>query len=539
MSGEKPASDIPSILDTPYDRVPYKSYPFRQSHPERLATIAKLHGIDAPRLTNCRVLEIGCASGGNLLPMADRFSESEFIGIDLSSAQVAAGNKVVEESGLQNVRLIHGDIRSMPDDLGDFDYIVAHGVFSWIPTDAQTALLDVCGNQLTENGIAYVSYNTFPGWRMRGMIRDIMGYHTRKSGKPEDQVRKARALLNFLAESVPTEGNPYGLLLNSELEQLRDKEDYYLIHEHLEDVNDPIYFSEFAERAERAGLQYLGEADFSVMAVENFSPSVAAMLNSLSENIIEREQYMDFVRNRMFRQTLLCRSGLTIDRNLSPLRLRELHVCSNTKPSEPIRSLRDNSPATFESGASVTKTTDPIVKAALAHLGAIWPSYISFGRLVAMAKSIIADQPSIVDTAGASIEAERLGKSLLRCYATGHVELSVEPAKYETIPSENSGVSQLIRQQARQQKGVVTNLRHETVHLTDIEQRLLVKLDGVTTVNELISEVCQLMDRGLLIAHQNGEPVLDPAIQGNIANDVVKRALERFAKMALLTPRAS
>ena len=84
MSGEKPASDIPSSLDTPYDRVPYKSYPFRQSHPERLATIAKLHGIDAPRLTNCRVLEIGCASGGNLLPMADRFSESEFIGIDLS-----------------------------------------------------------------------------------------------------------------------------------------------------------------------------------------------------------------------------------------------------------------------------------------------------------------------------------------------------------------------------------------------------------------------------------------------------------------------
>jgi len=326
------------------------------------------------------------------------------------------------------------------------------------------------------------------------------------------------------------------MLLNAELEQLRDKEDYYLIHEHLEDVNEPIYFSEFAERAERVGFQYLGEADFSVMAVENFSPSIASMLNSLAENIIEREQYMDFVRNRMFRQTLLCRSGLVIDRNLSPLRLRELHVCSNTKPSEPIRSLRDNSPATFESGASVTRTTDPIVKAALAHLGTIWPSYISFGRLVAIAKSIIADQPSIVDTVGSSIEAERLGKSLLRCYATGHVELSVEPAKYETIPSEHPRASDLVRKQAMQQVSV-TNLRHETVHLTDIEQRLLGKLDGVTTLEELIVEVCNLMDLGLLIAHQNGEPVTDPTIRSTIASDVVKRSLEKFAKMALLTAR--
>ena len=536
MSTQRPVAESSTNFDTPYDRVPYKSYPFRQSHPERLATIAKLYGIEATKLTNCRVLEIGCASGGNLLPMADRFPDSEFIGIDLSGAQIAAGKRIVNEAKLPNVRLIHGDIRSMPDDLADFDYIVAHGVFSWIPSEAQSALLNICGTRLTENGIAYVSYNTFPGWRMRGMIRDIMGYHTRNPGKPEDQVRKARALLNFLAESVPTEGNPYGMLLNTELEQLRDKEDYYLIHEHLEDVNEPIYFSEFAERAEKAGLQYLGEADFSVMAIENFSPSVASMLNSLSENIIEREQYMDFVRNRMFRQTLLCRDSLTIDRNLSPLRLREMHVCSNTKPSEPIRSLSDNSPATFASGASVTKTTDPIVKAALAHLGMIWPSYISFGRLVAIAKSLIADQPSIVDTAGSSIEAERLGKSLLRCYATGHVEVSVEPAKYEITPSEFPLASNLVRNLVKVQ-GVVTNMRHETVQLTDIEQRILVKLDGTATVDELVAEVCDLMDCGLLIAHQNGEPVTETDVRRSIASDVVKRSLEKFAKMALLSTK--
>ncbi|PHQ33174.1 hypothetical protein CEE69_22195 [Rhodopirellula bahusiensis] len=518
---------------TPYDRVPYKSFPFRQSHPERLATIAKLYGIESPSIASCRVLEIGCASGGNLLPMADRFRNSEFVGIDLSNAQISAGQKIAKEANLSNARLVHCDVRSIPSDLKDFDYIIAHGVFSWIPNDAQTALLETCGQLLTPLGIGYISYNTFPGWRMRGMIRDIMSYHTRKPGKPEDQVRKARALLNFLAESVPVDGNPYGMLLNTELEQLQDKEDYYLIHEHLEEVNEPIYFSEFAERIEKAGLQYLGEADFSVMAIENFSPSVASMLNNLSENIVEKEQYMDFVRNRMFRQTLVCRDSVSIDRGLSPARLRELHICSNTKPAEPIRSLSDNSPATFESGASVTKTTDPIVKAALAHLGTIWPNYISFGRLVAIARSLIAEQASIVDTTGSSSEADRLGKSLLRCYATGHVELSIEPAQYSPTPPEQPRATDLARTMAGQ-IGFVTNLRHETVNLSDIEKRLLLKLDGTITVEHLVTEVCELMDQGLLIAHQNGEPVTDADICRAIADEVVRDSLSKFSKMALL-----
>ena len=518
---------------TSYDRVPYKSFPFRQSHPERLATIAHLHGVQSRPIGRCRVLEIGCASGGNILPLADRMPDSEFVGIDLSRHQIEEGRRLAEAASLTNLQLINADIRSFDQTQEPFDYIIAHGVYSWIPDDAQQALLDVCGRMLSEGGIAYVSYNTFPGWRMRGIVRDMMSYHTRGEGKPEDQVRKARALLNFLAESVPTEENPYGLLLNQELRQLQDKEDYYLLHEHLEDVNEPVYFADFAQRVCSRGLQYLGEADFSVMAIENFPPTVASMLQNLANDILETEQYMDFVRNRMFRQTLLCRQEIDIDRGLSPSRVRELHVASKTKPKEPIRSLADNSPVVFEAGNSVTKTTDPLMKAALAHLGQCWPRYIPFSELVAIARSLITGKAALVDKAGSSPDAERLGRSLLRCYATGHVELSVSPPVFRYEPTDRPLASRLTRVLAAKQP-LVTNAKHETVPLSDIEQRLLVKLDGQADIGSLVDLVYGLIEQGQLIAHTEGKPVSDGDERLQIAKDAVESALQGFAAKALL-----
>jgi SAM-dependent methyltransferase len=169
-----------STVSTSYDEVPYKSYPYRQSHPERLATIATLFGMSTRPIEKARVLEIGCAAGGNLIPMADRLPESEFIGVDFSKRQIADGQAVISEVGLKNVRLAHGDVRKLDTELGKFDYILSHGVYSWIPDDAQDALLAACGKHLAPQGVAYISYNTYPGWHMRGMIRDIMSYRAKR-----------------------------------------------------------------------------------------------------------------------------------------------------------------------------------------------------------------------------------------------------------------------------------------------------------------------------------------------------------------------
>ena len=69
---------------TPYDAVPYESKSFPQTHPDRLATLGRLFGMNPAPVTHSRVLELGCAGGGNLIPMAFHLPENDFLGIDLS-----------------------------------------------------------------------------------------------------------------------------------------------------------------------------------------------------------------------------------------------------------------------------------------------------------------------------------------------------------------------------------------------------------------------------------------------------------------------
>jgi methyltransferase-like protein len=321
--------------------------------------------------------------------------------------------------------------------------------------------------------------------------------------------------------------------LNKELHLLQDKEDYYLLHEHLEEHNVPIYFYQFAERAKAKGLQYLAEADFSVMSVENFPPKIEAMLQHVASDLIETEQYMDFVRNRMFRQTLLCRDDIRVDRSLSPDRMLRMHVASPTRPDTEIASVNDREKVTFRTPGSVTTTTDPVMKAALLHLGKRWPEYVPFTELLAVARSQASDGPAMVDTGRASREMSQLAKPLLRCYATGHIDLSISPPQFRNTVSERPAARPLARFQAAH-GGEVTNRRHETVRLDDVDQHLLAQLDGKSDQPALTKHLIDLIDRRVVIVHQQGQPVDDREQIERIAEDAVHKRLKQLAKQALL-----
>ena len=196
------------------------------------------------------------------------------MGIDASRRQMAAGQEILNQLPGKNVRLECRDILEITPEFGQFDYIICHGVFSWVPRNVQDHILAICQLNLSPTGIAYVSYNTYPGWRMRGTIRDMMVFHTRRYESPQDRVGHSRALLDFLVKTVPEENNAYGRFLRSEMDLLRDKADYYLLHEHLEVVNEPIYFHEFAERAANHKLQYIAEAEWGeVLAAREALPA--------------------------------------------------------------------------------------------------------------------------------------------------------------------------------------------------------------------------------------------------------------------------
>jgi len=523
-----------------YDRVPYDSYPYAQSHPRHLASIGRLKGLKTRDLSRARILELGCSSGGNLLPLAEQMPGCVCIGIDGSSTQIELGLQTLRESGLEGVTLRHEDIRSFNCNVEPFDFILVHGVYSWVPHDVQEKIFEICDRTLASDGIAYISYNTYPGWRLRGMIRDLMMYRASFFDTPETKLREGLALIDFLAKAVPTENNAYGMLLTSELESLRPKADSYLIHEHLEENNRPEYFHEFIQRAERHGLQYLAEADYSTMAASNFPAEIERTLRNLSADssaagadVIQMEQYMDFVRNRMFRQTLLCRKSAAIDHNPPAERVFDLFVRTNAEPENPPVHPLQPGRVTFRRRNSTLTTSEPLVKAAMLVLREEWPRLVPFRELLAAARARLQPGARLVDAAVATEEARSLARVLLQCFSTDHIDFSASPLPFSLDIEPTPSATRLARHQARS-GGPVTNLVHEMVRLNDVERKVLSWLDGAHDRDRLVGRLSEEVTAGRLVVQDGGRQVEERARIVGILEELLDDTLKSIARKGLL-----
>jgi methyltransferase-like protein/2-polyprenyl-3-methyl-5-hydroxy-6-metoxy-1,4-benzoquinol methylase len=306
----------------------YPPCSYSDTHIGRLGAIGRLFNLQTADPANARVLELGCSSGINLLAMAQLFPSSEFIGIDNDKRQIDLANQALEATGLSNVKFLNQNILKISENLGAFDFIIARGIYSWVPANVKDAIFRISSENLKPNGIAYISYNCLPGWRMRGALRDMMLMHTASISNIPEKVAQSKALIKFLAESC-FEDTPYGKYLRQELDLLNKMDDCYIVQDFLEVDNDALYFRDFLESAAKYNLAYLGDSDPSTMIVDNLPLQTAETIKSLNINLIETEQYMDFVRNRMFRSTLLCHSDSLINRNIDPLKIIELQVSSH------------------------------------------------------------------------------------------------------------------------------------------------------------------------------------------------------------------
>ncbi|MDR0351503.1 MAG: class I SAM-dependent methyltransferase [Puniceicoccales bacterium] len=327
-SNDTKTEDSVNISQNSYDLVQYVSNAFSFSRPSHLRMIARLFGLDAPKVTKARVLELGCASGGNIIPSAMLFPEAKFVGIDLSKIQIDEGKKIINDLGLKNIRLEHKSISDVDVNFGEFDYIICHGVFSWVPNSVQWDIIRVCKENLSKNGVAYVSYNVLPGWGIVSAIRDMMIYHTSHFSNPQEKVSQAISILKFALENQFGENNHWKIAIENELNTLINHDISYLFHEHLEADNHPVYFYQFVEMAGRGGLRYLGDTLLSSMYVGNMPVKVIEALKILTDQV-RQEQYMDFLINRRFRQTLLCHGSNKLNFAVSPEKILEFHLSLN------------------------------------------------------------------------------------------------------------------------------------------------------------------------------------------------------------------
>jgi methyltransferase-like protein/2-polyprenyl-3-methyl-5-hydroxy-6-metoxy-1,4-benzoquinol methylase len=519
-----------------YDLVPYPASAYVQSHPDRLATLAVLFGMSPRDISRCRVLELGCADGSNLIPMACALPESTFLGLDLSARQIKPGQDLIATLGLPNIELRRGNIIDVDAGFGVFDYIIVHGVFSWVPSDVQEKILSICHERLSDQGIAYISYNTYPGWRMRGMLRDMMLYHSRKFEDPQKQIGQARALINWLAETVETNTDPYGLLLKLELDHMQRWQDTYFRHDSLAEFNEPLYFHQFMERAERHGLQYLAEAEFHTMLASNYAASVDETLNRLGRDIIEMEQYMDFLRNRMFRQTLLCRRSIKLNRALGSWSLAGLQVAASLQPANTKLNFSPGQVEMFggQNGLNLS-TSEPAVKAALVCLAEDCPQAIPFSDLVTRARTLLTTRALTGSESRTDLESmtAAIGSALLTAFAKGLCELHSHSLPFALVPGELPSACPFARLQAAR-GNPITNRRHERVILDRFEQHLLPLLDGNHHRASLVEELTTLGANGTLTVKVDDQTVNDPAEIRQIMTSELEKRLRRFGRCALL-----
>ena len=503
-------------LPTDYDEIPYPVLCYTQTHPDRLATCASLLGLPVPDVEHCRVLELGCASGGNLLPMAEALPGSTFVGVDLSAHQIQEASQAVTSLRLSNIAFLAMDLCEITPALGTFDYIIAHGVYSWVPPVVRDALLRVCSANLATAGVAYISYNTYPGWHMLSGLREMMLYHMRAERDPHRRAELGRELVALLARAVHDERNQaygtfmesYRELLDKQAEDARPQIDSVILHDELAEWNDPVYFWQFAEHAGQHGLQFLVEADFPMSMPDNLSAETFGSLQEVCETIVDTEQYMDFVRNRAFRRTLLCHSDATLDRTLRSSRVQSMAVATRAQRVPP--QAPDDGIARFASpDGALFQTDDAVTIAALDHLAAIAPSAIPFGRLVDEAAS--RQGTSSLEPA----DARRLAANLLKAfsYSVSLVELHAWAPPVVSAVSEHPRASAYARYLARSSDRV-PNLRHERVHLDPLARYVLPQLDGSHTRDDIAAQLDALLNSGALRytdGSESGEA--DPAIR--------------------------
>jgi methyltransferase-like protein/SAM-dependent methyltransferase len=524
---------------TSYDELPYPSFPFAQTHPDRLATLATLLGLKPARADRCWVLELGCAAGGNLIPLASAFPQSTFLGLDLSGEQISSGKKTIDELGLKNITLERRNITDIGDRFGEFDFIICHGVYSWVPRAVQDKILKVYKQCLAREGVGFISYNTYPGWHMRGMVRAMMGLHDRRfrDRPPLVRVGQARALLSFLVKSAPAGNGPYTLLLKEQLEMLEACSDAYLFHEHLEECNEPLYFTDFCERLTAAGLRYLGEAELGVMVPStSFPPDVQAELSQVAPNQIEMEQYMDLLRNRSFRQTLIVHDHVSPRYEIRGEHIFGFRVASSIQPPAGDEILTADVPEEFKGRHGLVLTTaSPLVKAAARCLAEAWPGSIPFDGLLAAAWARLKAGPA-PDRAAMDEEALELARALLTAFATTGkplVELSLCPPCFAAQVSERPVAGPLVRLQAKTSHQV-TSLRHETVSVPDFDRHLLQLMDGSRDRRALLDGLLECQARGEIRITADEEPVTDPTRLAQILGETIDQQLPKLAREALL-----
>jgi SAM-dependent methyltransferase len=516
-----------------YDATPYSADSIPQSAPGRLAAIAQLFGLQTPPVAKARVLEIGCGAAGNLIPFAAIHPDAQVVGIDLSEVAVEQGRRIVHAAGIENVELVVGDIAAVDiAALGQFDYIIAHGVYSWVPENVQDAMLALTSRALKPDGVAYISYNVYPGWKSKEIVRDAMLFAARESGSPDQQVIGARGMVDFLEEVAPP-ASPLARAVAEFRERDHGFDDSYLVHDELAGINRPCYFVDMLARAGAHGLAFLAEAQPELMFAANYGAKVAehvAQRCGGSQPLIE--QYLDFAVDRAFRQTLFVHADRApqIRHTLDSGNFEGMHFATEIPVVDgPTRLDQSAQNYRLSSGATVS-IDDPALKVACDTLTWQSPWTLSRAQLVDLVSAELGSSPDAID--------ERIDRLLEFLIVNGQARYRVDAVSPDpvTVPLQ---VNESFRRVAEFTLGegddaYTFNEWHETVALGSLDAHGLILLDGTRDSAALVEELLRLAPDGRIhLELDDGQVLTDEVVLRDVFTQYVDALPERLEEMKL------
>jgi SAM-dependent methyltransferase len=509
-----------------YDQTPYRSFAYPLTRPAHLAAIAQIFSLVAPAVPTARVLEIGCGGGGNLIPMAAAFPEGRFVGIDLSAIQVEQAQQRAAAAGLGNIEFRRGSVTEIDASWGTFDYIVCHGVYSWVPAEVRRAILRVIAERLADAGMAVVSYNVLPGWHLKRVARDAMVAHAAQFADPAQKLAQARAFLDFLKDRVPQQ-TPYAQVLRTETAFLAQQRDDYVLHDFLETENSPCTVLEFLNEAASVGLSYLADSELHSMLPEAHGKEIAAVLRQLAANrLLQLEQYIDLLTGRSFRQSILMKPAAAkkAHRALDPSRMAGLHVaaCFTGMPESGA-----SGPFVFTDAFGRTLTTaSPEVARAMTALSARWPRTTTAAELTEL---------TVADDASREAVAALVLDALLRLMNVGMLFLSTVPTEVGDGSASHPTAWPLARADASRGATDTASPQHMTVQLDLASRTLLPLLDGTRDRVALTNSLLSIINQGAMTLRRSDEPIQDPEERRKAAQELLESTIKALASLALLT----
>jgi 2-polyprenyl-3-methyl-5-hydroxy-6-metoxy-1,4-benzoquinol methylase/methyltransferase-like protein len=502
-----------------YDEVPYYSYPIALLDPSRLGAVAALWGHRPPAPETARILEIGCATGGHIIGLAARYPQATVNGLDVSEVQIETGRARISRLGLSNITLATQSVTELGAAEGPFDYIICHGVFSWVSDEVRNAILKSCKALLAENGMAAISFNVLPGWRLLQVIRDTAILHAGRFEKPAEKAAEMRALFEALSK-MTQESSSYGSVWRKELSRMTPMPDFYLLHELLEDHNTPMTFTAFNAALDAHALHYLADANFQAGIPENAGPEKGALIRNLADGQrIMREQYADILTGRTFRTAIVVGSP--------PVECEadaHLHFLEGMQIVSPASTILRSD----EKGAAILRyfndgellIESPNVAQAIKAMLERRPSTTSLNEMLKPQAS----------------EEERYavleGLKMLVCM--GIVDASLVPTVCQNKPADNPLAWPLARSDAEAAEEFTCSMLQTPVKLTDRSRFLLKLADGNKSLAEISERLLAVVTGGGAAIAENGTPITDVNRLRQIISKTVFEEFESFATSGLL-----